>query len=354
MSDSILVRVTLGSYDFAHPAEKQTHVYVQIPEVARASWMLPAGMFHGLAGRAWPEVLDVADDHYTHSGVVSDSTSAATRAAVRTWLLEDSNRDEMQAAWEEDQARQHPVASTLLRDNDRLLRLVTELEKANAGLDDLRQQALARVAELLDERHTTNEALSEAAEALRENQARIAELERPAVERHRREVRESYRWLAAQAREDGDFEGETVVAQQLAEREQLWAHEDALAKEFAADPLAVKPWRPGPSAEVSADRLTRLLAPTQALREAVVPPLTVYRASHDSIVIERYTTAAEARKHCEALLRREEPDAELAWTEEEDDVQSLTFTVNGEFQDWSGYVVTRLAIASEYDPDGDE
>ncbi|MFE2967494.1 hypothetical protein ACFXKC_28250 [Streptomyces sp. NPDC059340] len=130
-----------------------------------------------------------------------------------------------------------------------------------------REATAVRIAELEAERHVTNEALSDAAEALRANRDRIVELERPAVERHRREVRESYRWLAAHAREDGDFEGEAVVSQQLAEREQLWRREDTLAREFAADPLAAKPWEPGPSAEASADKLTALFAPTQALRE---------------------------------------------------------------------------------------
>ena len=138
-------------------------------------------------------------------------------------------------------------------------------------------QLRARVAELKAERHVTNEALSDAAEALRANRDRIVELERPAVERHRREVRESYRWLASHAREDGDFEGEAVVSQQLAEREQLWRREDKLAREFAADPLAAKPWEPGPSAEASADKLTALFAPTQALREDEVAEVFVPR-----------------------------------------------------------------------------
>lgn len=132
-----------------------------------------------------------------------------------------------------------------------------------AGLESDLGGATARVAELEAERHVTNEALSEAAEALRENRTRIAELERPAAERHRREVRESYRWLAAQAGEDGDFEGEAVVKQQLAEREAVWAREDELAKEFAADALAVKPWVPGPSSDRSAANLSALIAPSE-------------------------------------------------------------------------------------------
>jgi hypothetical protein len=242
MSDSILVRVTLGSYDFAHPAEKQTHVYVQIPEVARASWMLPASMFHGLSGRAWPEVLGVAHDHYTHSGVVSDSTSTAARDAVRKWLLEDPNRAEMQAAWEEDQARRDPVAGKLLRQNERLTARVAELEKANAGLDDLRQQALARVAEL------------EAAQG------------------------------------------------------------------------------------------------------------TVYRASHDAIVMGHYTSREAAQAHCEAKVRHEEPEGSIrhmSWVADDigDEAEyelHITPAETGGLIRGTGYLVTPLEVASEYDEEADE
>ncbi|MFI1021302.1 hypothetical protein [Streptomyces olivaceus] len=134
MSDSILVRVTLGSYDFAHPSEKHTQVYVQIPEVARVSYMLPSSRYDGLAGRSWPEVLDLAHEHYAQGWIVSDPTSESARAAVHEWLRDATNRDEMQAAYEADQARQNPVVRTLQA-------RVAELEKANAGLDDLRIRA---------------------------------------------------------------------------------------------------------------------------------------------------------------------------------------------------------------------
>ncbi|MCZ0207938.1 hypothetical protein OZK63_21230 [Streptomyces sp. UMAF16] len=78
---------------------------------------------------------------------------------------------------------------------------------------------LARVAELESERHTTNASLSEAAEALRANRDRIKELE------------------------------------------QLLASKDRPVDE---DPIA---YALTPKAEASADRLARLLAPTQALRD---------------------------------------------------------------------------------------
>lgn len=56
--------------------------------------------------------------------------------------------------------------------------------------------------------------------------ARVRELERPAVERLRGEIQLSYRQLAAQSREDGDYEGEATVLQRLADREAQWKRED--------------------------------------------------------------------------------------------------------------------------------
>ncbi|MBW1603448.1 hypothetical protein JJV70_15310 [Streptomyces sp. JJ66] len=59
--------------------------------------------------------------------------------------------------------------------------------------------------------------------------ARVAELERPAVLVQRAEVRESYRALAAQARGDGDAEGEADVLATLQAREAHWRWEDEQA-----------------------------------------------------------------------------------------------------------------------------
>ncbi|MEU6279788.1 hypothetical protein [Streptomyces sp. NPDC047028] len=88
-----------------------------------------------------------------------------------------------------------------------------------AELEQLRKQ----VAELLVERHTTNEALSDAAKQLRANRDQIAELEA-----------------------------------RLAEYERP-VDEDPIS--FALTP----------GAEAAVDRLTRMLAPTQALREDPLP-----------------------------------------------------------------------------------
>lgn len=128
MSDSIRVRVALDAYDFSRPSEKQTAVHVQIPEVARVTYMLPAERFAGLKDREWPEVLDIAHEHYERGWVVTDSASTAARAAIVAWLRDDTNRDEMQAAWELDQARRHPVAQKLLAEVERLRAQVAELE----------------------------------------------------------------------------------------------------------------------------------------------------------------------------------------------------------------------------------
>jgi hypothetical protein len=109
---------------------------------------------------------------------------------------------------------------------------------------------------------------------------------------------------------------------------------------------------------------------TVALREREVAPLMVYRASHDSIVVGLYSTAAEARKHCEALVRREYDETSrvhLWWREDEDTVDQ---SEDGEQElyehvksaavpgpGWThrtGYVVTPLEVASAYDEEADE
>ena len=92
----------------------------------------------------------------------------------------------------------------------------------------------------------------------------------------------------------------------------------------------------------------------QAADAAPAPELTIYRASHDSIVMGLYTTAAEARKHCETLIGREWPHCNLDWIEDEEDgVAELTVWVGGE-ERTTGYVVTALTVASAYDEEADE
>ncbi|MGV9803960.1 hypothetical protein ACWDTP_38605, partial [Mycobacterium sp. NPDC003449] len=98
--------------------------------------------------------------------------------------------------------------------------------------------------------------------------------------------------------------------------------------------------------------------------------LTIYRASHDSIVMGHYTTAAAARRHCETVVRREHSDdstVKLWWREDEDTVdqpedgeQELIEHVKSQavpgpgFTHPTGYVVTPLTVASAYDEEADE
>lgn len=92
------------------------------------------------------------------------------------------------------------------------------------------------------------------------------------------------------------------------------------------------------------------------------PELTIYRASHDSIVAGLYTTADAARAHCEAKVRQEEPAGSirhLSWWA--DDIGELAeyelhITPAGtvDLIRGTGYVVTPLEVASEYDAEAGE
>lgn len=86
--------------------------------------------------------------------------------------------------------------------------------------------------------------------------------------------------------------------------------------------------------------------------------LTIYRASHDSIVMGLYTTREAAREHCETLMHREQPDADLNWytdpTEGYEDAPEDLFMVIAGGESDTGYTVTALTVASEYDEEADE
>lgn len=96
-------------------------------------------------------------------------------------------------------------------------------------------------------------------------------------------------------------------------------------------------------------------------REAgAAPRLIVYRASHESIPMGLYTTREAAREHCMTLMRREACGHALDWRtdepSEEDSPEELWDLGDGPDDEWfaTGYVVTPLEVASEYDEDGDE
>lgn len=103
-----------------------------------------------------------------------------------------------------------------------------------------------------------------------------------------------------------------------------------------------------------------------ALAEATGQPapaaaeLTVYRASHESIVMGLYTTREAARAHCEAderATRRGGTDGlTFAWVPEDSDPHSpeeLCVFAGLDDEDTTGYIVTPLAVASAYDPEAE-
>lgn len=90
------------------------------------------------------------------------------------------------------------------------------------------------------------------------------------------------------------------------------------------------------------------------------PQLAVYRAGFDGhdIPLGLYDNAAAAREHCEAFVRREYPaTTQLAmhWCVDEDDsaVVELDVEVRGRTES-TGYIVTAVPVASEYDAEEDE
>lgn len=93
---------------------------------------------------------------------------------------------------------------------------------------------------------------------------------------------------------------------------------------------------------------------TEDSAPAEAPTLTVYRASHEAIAFGLYTTAQAAREHCEAHTRRDSTlTGAFNWVlddpGEDDSVEELT--VDGTP---TGYIVTPLTVASEYDEEADE
>lgn len=83
--------------------------------------------------------------------------------------------------------------------------------------------------------------------------------------------------------------------------------------------------------------------------------LTIYRASHDSIVMGLYTTREAAREQCETLTRREVGDtALLGWVPDDGSEHAPEELCTGEDVECTGYVVTPLTVASAYDEEADE
>ncbi|MGW4388239.1 hypothetical protein [Streptomyces sp. NPDC004685] len=87
------------------------------------------------------------------------------------------------------------------------------------------------------------------------------------------------------------------------------------------------------------------------------PDLKVYRAEHpdSGITLGHYGTRQAARKHCETVLRREVGDeAFLCWVPDDGTDLATEELCTNEGTECTGYIVTTLELASEYDEEADE
>ncbi|MEU9921925.1 hypothetical protein AB0H51_11610 [Streptomyces griseoluteus] len=95
------------------------------------------------------------------------------------------------------------------------------------------------------------------------------------------------------------------------------------------------------------------------IAELEAAPATGYRAEHpdSGITLGHYSNEAAARAHCEAEERRAWSSSSAPrfdWIEDEEDgVAEMTAWVGGE-ETTTGYIVTALELASEYDEAADE
>lgn len=275
---------------------------------------------------------------------------------------------------------------------DRLRSALSEATDSIASLDSEIGGWSARVAELEGERHSTNEALSDAAEAIRAKDTRIAaqgqavhgtltkmataEGLRATISGWAKRCREaeslrnalrvrnaeleaaaaagpSTTWFLAE--EDGGLPtlhatlesaqdwALKELAEELQGRSVDWFEEDGLHFLRFTDADSDRPLH----------RTTVSVVPLTVEGAA----LTVYRASNDSVVSGLFTTAGVARARCEAFVRREHPRAALSWLADEDDdplsPSELVADV-GDEEYVTGYVVTPLVVESSFDPAGDE
>lgn len=95
------------------------------------------------------------------------------------------------------------------------------------------------------------------------------------------------------------------------------------------------------------------------IAELEAVPTTVYRAEHpdSGIVLETYSDLGQARLHCEASAGRDSDlsAATLSWIDDEEDgVYELVAELARDTEVVTGYIVTEVAVASEYDEEADE
>ncbi|MFJ9754933.1 hypothetical protein [Streptomyces sp. NPDC101149] len=126
-------------------------------------------------------------------------------------------------------------------------------------------------------------------------------------------------------------------------------------------------WRQGSNYDLSSQAAfalesAQLLQSPETAAELVAAPTTVYRASHDSIVMGLYTTREAAQQHCEANVRQEEPEGSIrhmSWSADDIGPDAeyelhITPAETGGLIRGTGYVVTPLEVASKYDEGADE
>lgn len=192
----------------------------------------------------------------------------------------------------------------------------------------------ARVAELEADREANDREYEQAT-------ARIAELE---AEREK-----LVRWHG----EDSKTINRLVARVERRQAELIALRNDALNMRGSLAPADGDRKVPFELGETLAPAVDWLIARVAELEAA---PTTVYRASHDSIQMGLYRTAAAARAHCEAMERRAwAPKApSFDWIEDEEEgIAELTVFVMG--KEWqSGYVVTEVPVSAEYDEEADE
>lgn len=109
-------------------------------------------------------------------------------------------------------------------------RLVDEIRRQQAELESAREHIAFQDRNTLPELHRTIEHHKAGKERWRKRaekaEVRVRELERPAVEAKRNEIRDSYSELISACEETKDHEGAFDVRCRLQEREEQWQRED--------------------------------------------------------------------------------------------------------------------------------
>lgn len=85
----------------------------------------------------------------------------------------------------------------------------------------------------------------------------------------------------------------------------------------------------------------------------------VYRAAWHTTPLDTYTNSAAARKHCETDAKNNQADPESCtfdWLGDDtapDEPYELVIAIDGE-EETTDYTVTRIEVATEYDPEADQ